>query len=385
MSLFLAQPEDFRHIYPRILEEYQSNPEEFATNFFDLLPQIDPKLVRLIGYQLYTHQVDLGQLYKLRPNPEKPKFLFNLADFPFESMIVLLKYGFPKVIDGDLLLTTSLDRVTAGRWFEFYLKLGFNLNLIQRSSGDALLHHFARAGRVPQVELLLCHGALPSLLNQKGETPLRLAIDHRPSDYLQVIRQLARYGARPREEDRKVIDHKITQAIQIGAAMTPHYCSDDQMYFSLDQVEDLSLIAEVNPELLQDQKFQQLIPGTNFELLAAGIRAVRDRTIQIQKVIVGWPYYIDSSQQILCPGLEENEVTAASPPNVRKVYELALRDLRDNHGEEPKPIVSPPVLEIPRPEQWSAEPYYVPPVSTSTFPVPGTAITPTGAPPLPSL
>lgn len=404
MTLFLAQPEEYRYLSSEINSTYQSDPEGFARTFFDLLPQINPKVVRLIGYQLYTKGVDFGQLYKLRDIEEKPRFLFDLASFPLESMIVLLKYQFPQVIDGDLFFLTSLDQIRMGSpfsnldWLDFYLDLcqhlGVNINHINRSTGGTILHYFIEAGWLPGVELLLCHRAVPTLIDRKGRTPLRLAIDSidpaRYRVYLQIIRQLSRYGARPREEDRRAIESspyqiKINQEIQIGASLNPDHCKSYRDYFALDQVEDLGLIVEVEPEIIQDEKFRQLVPGTNFEALTKSVEQIQDETIQVDKVIVSWPYYINTSKKIFCQVEEEEEATAASPPSSRKVYELALRGLPDNQGVPNEKMRPPPVPPIPRPETWFSATYYVPSDSGTTFPLPTPAINPTANPPLPSL
>lgn len=403
MTFFLAQPEEYRYLSSEINTAYQSDPEAFARSFFDLLPRINPKVLRLIGYQLYIKGIDFEQLYKLRDTDEKPKFLFNLETFPLESMIVLLKYQFPQIIDGDLFFLTSLDQVGLGSplsnldWLDFYLDLcqhvGVNINHINRSTGGTLLHHFTESGWLPGVELLLCHRAVPTLLDKKGRTPLRVAIESieptRYRDYLQIIRQLSRYQARPREEDRKLIDSspyriKINQEIRIGASLSPDYCKSYRNYFILDQVEDLGLIVKLDPKIIQDKKFRQLIPETNFEALSKSIEQIRDETIQVDKVIVSWPYYINTSKEIFCQ-IEEEEATASSPPSARKVYELALQGLPDNNGRENKPMTPPPVSPLPNPENWFYETYYVPTDSSSTFPLPTPTIIPTANPPLPSL
>lgn len=393
MNLFLAQPEDYRYVYPEIMTSYQSNPQLFAQTFFDLLPKLDPKVVRLIGYELYTAGVDFEQLYRARGTDQKAQFLFDLASFPFESMIVLLKYRFPQIIDGDLFFLTSIDQLDLDFYLDLARHVGVDINHTNRSTGGNILHYFVEAGRLPQVELLLCHRVVSTLVDKKGQTPLRIAIDSMdPTNYrhyLQIVRQLARYGARPRDVDRKTIESspyriKINQAIQIGATMTPHYCKDHRSYFSLDQVEDLSLIAEVNPEVLNDENFKEMAPGTNFSVLADGIEEARDNVTQADQVIVSWPYYIDTSQDPICEPIEV-EATAASPPTARKVYELALRDLTDNLGEVSPPVRAPPVPPIPEVEKWSSDTYYVPTDSGTTFPLPERAISPTGAPPLPSL
>lgn len=400
--IFSTPPQEYRYVYNQFIDLYRLNPSRFAEAFFDQISEMNPKTVRLIAYQLHTAGIDMGTLYKSRTSEERPDFLYALDAFPLESLLVLLKYNFPSVIAGDLFFRPSLESPSNLDWLNFLLNLslysGVNINILNQSTGETLLHEQVRKGSLPVVQTLLAYRANPNIASRKGETPFRAALEalnfaDAVTTYpqsLNLIRQLSRYGARPKEEDRRIMKQsiyspKIDQAMIAGATMEPHYADPSRPYFSLDTIEDLSLISEVNPEVIWDANFKELAPQVNPVLLEESIERVRDQTVETNKGVMGWPYYIDASQKIVCPTEYDDRPTAESPPGPTEVYRLALRNLPDGKPATPRSLVVP--MGPPPESTWFHAAYYVPEISSvgPTVPLSSNPILPSGAPPLPSI
>lgn len=359
---------------------------------------MDPKVVRLIGYQLWMDGISMEQLY--RNLKETPQFLFDLDQFPEETLFVLMKYGFPLIIDGEYFFNKSLGK--DGPWLTSLLDvcshLGLDLNLIQKN-GKTLLHEAAERGDLNLVQKLLNHKVNPNSMDSEGKTPIGsvaqslnfVDASSRSPLYLSIIRQLVRYGGRVNQTDRELIEknpfkRQIEQNIQSGMTMKPYYSSGRKEYFSLDQIEDFSLIAEVNPALLNDRIFQEKIGNTNLPLLKEAVETVQDQVLPVvsqnQVKLVGWPYYIDDTRKE-CSVEFDDRPTAESPPPPEEVYNLALRGLPDNSAP---PIEVPSLIYTPIVDTYFEEPYYVPQTpSVPVSPLPTSPVGPTDQPPLPSL
>lgn len=398
-ELFSITPREYRFHLSEIAKEYRATPAGFSEIFFELLPKMDPKVVRLIGYQLWTQGISMEQLY--RNLKETPQFLFELDQFPEETLFVLLKYGFPLVIDGQYFFNKSLGKdpgVAKQPWLTSLLDvcshLGLDLNLIQ-ANGKTLLHEAAERGDLNFVQKLLSHKINPNPMDSNGLTPIGTVaqalnfVDTSSNSpvYLSIIRQLVRYGGRANQSDRELIEkspfkRQIERNIQAGLQMKPQYSSGRKEYFSLDQIEDFSLIAEVNPALVNDRIFQEQIGNTNLPLFKEAIETVHDEVLPVvsqdQIKLVGWPYYIDDTRKECSPEFDDRP-TAESPPPPEEVYNLALRDLPDNSAP---PIEVPSIIYRPMVENYFEEPYYVP--ATPISPLPTPPIEPTDQPPLPS-
>jgi hypothetical protein len=292
-NLFKLGPEAYRLIYQQITNIYQSDPTSFANVFFDQISEMDPKVVRIICAQLWLNGISMDQVYAARSN-SKPLFLSYLDTFPLESMATLLKYKFPSIIEGDLFLINSLER--EGEWLDYILDvcifLQIDLNHINQSTGETCLHQAIRNGSLSLVQKLLRHGVDPNRKSYTGESPLLLSI--RSFDFvdipicLNIIRSLRRYGANIDDESRYAIqlsayNSKINRELINASRVKPDYAFQNKSYFSLDRIEDLILLAELDPNI------QAQIPNP---VIKKAIQLEKDRTVMSNVGLLTWPYFI---------------------------------------------------------------------------------------------
>jgi len=324
-----------------VAERFQKDPTKFADTFFANLAEIDPKIVRMIAYQLYINGINLGDLYKKRSTPAPPKFLSSLNTFPSETLLVILKYGFPTVISGNLFLRWSLSAGNNGEWLDFALDLALQmdieLNLVNEETGRTILHEAVENAYLPLIAQLLSHRLDPNIRSNEGKTALDIALSlfdfpdvfMNYQNYLEIVKQLVRYKAEPSQdlEREGPYQTEIERAIRAAEKIPADYCKGVELLNFLDQVEDYALIVETDPMILTSPGYQKRIRGTNMAALLESIEAKRK---SVQKGLT-WPHYIDTSirRKRICPLPTDKRIKAASPPSPQEVYELAMRNMRD--------------------------------------------------------
>jgi hypothetical protein len=342
-ELFSITPREYRFYVNQITKEYKSSPSNFSKIFFNRLPSIDPKLVRLISYQLWTIDVSMKQLIDQQ---SPPIFLSELDKLSEESLLILLKYEFPLLINGFYFFTPSLSN--SGHWLNSLLNvlnhLRLDLNIIQKN-GKTLLHEAVESGNLSLVQKLLSHRVQPNPVDSNGKTPIGSLVQtlnfsdaaSYPHVYFKILKHLVSYGSKSNIHDLDLIENsrfkvQIQQNIQTGSQMNPYYYSTRSELFSLDKIEDLALIAEVNPNLINDLNFVDQLSSTNLDLLDLSIKNVRNEVLPVilnnKLKIISWPYYIDSTPEKCSPPADDRP-TAESPPSFEIVYDLALQNLPD--------------------------------------------------------
>jgi hypothetical protein len=336
-NLFKLGPEAYRPIYQQITNIYQSDPTSFANVFFDRISEMDPKVVRIICGQLWLNGIPMDQVYAARSN-SKPLFLSYLDTFPLESMATLLKYKFPSIIEGDLFLINSLER--EGEWLDYTLDvcifLQIDLNHVNQSTGETCLHQAIRNGSLSLVQQLLRHRVDPNRKSYTGESPLLLSI--RSFDFvdtvitlpvhLNIIRSLRRYGANIDDASRDAIQQstynsKINQELINASRVKPDYAFQNKSYFSLDRIEDLILLAEL------DSNIQAQIPNP---VIKEAIQLEKDRTVMSNVGLLTWPYFItdtSAEQDQQCYLSMDLRATVAPLPEPELVYEWSLANVPD--------------------------------------------------------
>jgi hypothetical protein len=311
---------------------------------------INPALLRLIAYQLYTNGVDMKSLYKAS-RETIPAFLYQLEKFPLTNLLILLKYNLPSMIDGNLFFTYSMDKVNTEsappsnlNWFDFCLSicqlLRIDLNQLNGSSNTTALSIAVTKGDLYATQTLLKHRADPNITNADGTTPLQFAvhmlntISASRKQYLHIIRELCRYGARVNKNADTLIDKSemsatIEQFVLSGKNMQPAYHQLNRVYFKLDQLEDLSAIAKVNPELINDGQYLDEVGEVNLKQLQYALKVSESQTKLTDKYILTWPYYIDQTVLLTCPVEPDDRPVVDPPPGPQQVYEAALANLPD--------------------------------------------------------
>jgi hypothetical protein len=414
VSLFRLPPEAYRIMFHQIPTIYQSDPINFANVFFDNLPIMDPKTVRIICYQLYSVNITLDKVYEERTN-NTPSFLSELDKFPLETIMTLLKYRFPAYPNGDIFFFSSLERQPSITYIPFSSNLDWlnyildvcihqqiNLNHINKSTGSTCLHTAIRLGLLSLVQKLLAHKVDPNYKSDKGTTPLFAAIESLglPASELtyqvslNIIRHLRRYGATVDNVSKIQIqlsnyESKINQELINGSQMIPEYSSDHDFYFSLDPTEDLSLLAELDPSIIDDANFQKKI-NKGLPAFKEAIQRKRTKTIITNGEVITWPYYINDTLLVNnqhCYLSIDQRATTALPPDSDEVYRLALKNLPD--------IGTPTIIDFPTetPAAMVGEVFGsfrgTPPTeyieSPPTFPLTSGPLLPTGTPNLPSI
>jgi hypothetical protein len=365
-KLFSLPPEGFRYLYCQIFNIYQQNPDVFMNTFFDKLPTMNPKTVRIICYQLYINGITLDQV-KI-PLPE-------LNEFPLETIMVILKYKFPPFPNGDIFFLSFLDKDYLNFILDVCIHLEINLNHINKSTDSTCLHTAIRSGSLPVVQKLLSHRVNPNTKSTTGISPLFSAIESlelSDTSYeisLEIIRQLRRYGAKIDniiKEQIKSSSYKnqVNKALSSGSRLRPEYSLLQTLYFSLDDIEDMALLAELDPSIIEDPS------------LKLAIEKERSKTIFVGNNMLTWPYYIDDSD-LSCYLETDRRVIADSPPNSDEVYRLALENLPD---KTPSVILN---LPTETPAGRLAPTIYE--EHTVNFPLSSGPIIPTGYPLLPTL
>ena len=404
-AFFNLGPEAYRRVFQQIPNIYKQNASDFANIFFDNLPQIDPKVVRIICYRLFSQGIGLDQIYAQRTK-ERPNFLRHLNDFCLETLSVLLKYRFPPYIDGDLFFLPSLTLESVVNpaqpsnlnWLDYLLDLcihqNINLNHINTSTGQTCLHDAVEYGSLSLVQNLLCHRVDPNTKSIDGTSPLSIAINALEDVtalatypvYLNIIRQLCRYRAKldqiiNSQILRSTFNAKVNKTIFVGSKMEPNYCDHSKGYFSLDLIEDLTLLAELDPSIMDDPNFQKQINSNGFRI---AIQKERSKTIETNAGIMTWPYFINDTsliQKQICYLSLDRRPTVAPLPSSELVYQWALSNVPDI-GDTLSQI------NIPL-DTITSSLYNLPPTEytyiNATVPLPSGPLVPTDDPGLPEL
>lgn len=387
----------YRDIFDRFTDIYNENPVAFADVFFDVLPQMDPKSVRVICYELFSHGISMDQVYAQRSNSQPAPFLSSLDTFSLESMMTLLKYGFPAYPHGDIFFLSSLPKYyiildsalpTRLDWLSFLLDvcthLGIDLNVNNASTGETCLIWAIKYGSFSLVLDLLYHRVDPNRVSLEGQSPLSVAldlfnfpdIDTTYKTYLNIIRQLRVYGAVVDETIKQALVQnsyrpQIEHALYLGSSLEPIYSSGRPVYFSCDQIEDLAVLAELDPTLVQNEKVYQ-----------SAVDKQRDKTISTNLGLMSWPYFISELIDSKCDLTVDYRPVAESPPNPDIVYRTALETLKDvADGQTPEIIDLP--TETPAALQGVAPTEYG--ISVPVLPLASGPLVPTDQNFLPSL
>ena len=219
---------------------------------------MDPKQFRLDCYNLFSKGISPATIF--------PK---SLAGLPKETLLVLLKYGYPEIVNGDLFFVPLLGREDVDWLLDLCVARQINLNWINQSTAMTVLEMAVSDGNLPLVLTFLRYRVDPNVGDPMG-IALNLfnyadAYGNYPV-YLEILKQLRRYGARlgaaelgtARLDQKQIKDKKILRALQSGTYLKPEYAPDKSGYLLNDNVEDIAVI-----------------------------------TLPRKKSIFPWPYYID--------------------------------------------------------------------------------------------
>ena len=292
------------------------------------LSEMDPKAVRLFFLKSSKKGFPLTD----------DEFLYHLNEFSLETMLVLLKNGFPTIIDGDLFFLKSLHQLGPDlpdpsllHWLDFTLdlsnRLRVNLNHINTSTRETILHEAVRDNNLALTQKILTHRVDPNIESDDGKTPIALALelytDTRDKNYLFIIRHLHRYGA---ELNYSRVPPEVQKELNAGEKLPPYYYPSTTEYLALDRIEDMVLTLLKNPELIS-----QMNPSdVNIKELTEGIKNERARVYKS----VTWPLFVNSSIEPTYFPEEDDRITASSPTTYQEVYEKAaagLPDLKEIH------------------------------------------------------
>lgn len=310
--------------------------DEFAKGFFDELVDLPPDLVRLVGYQASLR----GQTFATMLGGERPKLLNDLRLLPIASMITLVAYGFPLRFDGELYLRYGIDGQNPD-WLRFHLEL---LNYLGEPLTPELIEAAIEFDSPETVELLLMHGA---------EIPTDISGASPP-----ILRQLVRYGASLEE---------MSQEEQLRAVSVPPVFVKPRVdYFELQFIEEENVVLQIDNTIIEQLPF----PGVDYKALRRALEEKRGEVYRSGELLVPWPYY--SKQREREPAKPDRPVpTVAALPTSRQIYERL--------AENGRPVVTDPVVSL-VPFNAKLRESRVP-VSLYTFPLSGTPVSPTVAPP----
>lgn len=339
------------------------------------LPEMDPKAVRLFFYHNQKYMIPTQEI----------DWLNYLNEFPLETIMVLLKNGFPTIIQGDLFFLKSLHQLGPDltdpsflHWLDFILDLSnryhVNLNHINHSTRETILHEAIRDNNLALVQKILIHKADPNAENDDGLSPIDLAIrlynESKSRNYLFIIRHLHRYGAKT---DYQKASREIQRELDSGSRIPPIYYPSTANYLSLDRLEDISLILIENPKLISEIRS----PGINMKELERSIQHERSKV-----KLYTWPLYIDDTLMPICAPDIDDRPTAASPPNHREVYRKVLAGLSNQKDISQRKRA---LAQKSFPEGYDASiPQIGLEISATTRPLPGRPIMPSRNPRLPS-
>lgn len=288
--------------YLTLVTQYSSSPGEFADYLMKNILTMDPKVVRAILYQLHQLGGNMDEVYRnwiIKYPQEIPSFLYHLDTLSSETLFLLLKYGFPPVIHGNLFLWWSLS--SYGDWLNRALEiinyLTINLDYQNKESGGTLLHQAIDSLYLPSVMVLLYYKANPNINYSDGSTTADhirqlFTLGTNQEIVYEIVKQLRKYGLIFPEP----YSSKLARSLAAGDKLfsLPHkYYEPDLLYFSLHELENNHLATTLS------------------------------------STFSTWPYYIDSTKDNdICPEIDNLPVIDPLP-DVHEVYTTVLKSYRD--------------------------------------------------------
>jgi hypothetical protein len=319
-ELFTQDLDFYIHIPKNYIQElYRNNEREFANLFFDKLPIIKPKVVRALLFLLRGIDVSIPTLLNHINNI--PPFIYELQNFPAETLIILFNNKFPPIFNGKLFLYWS---------FQYFMRpeklnvLCFVLDLCRLYSVDldydnkdkTLLQMAVEKYYLPAITILLSHGVNPNAVSISKLTPLQYLINNFNTldlpNYFNMIQILISYGARVPDNikinERVIVNvnglstnlaeekvnnsdlrNKLQQVLIAGKKMKPTYCDINRNYFALNEIEDeyvtLFLTTTIHSKELKANRTKAII-NADGELMQ-------------------WPYFIN--QTVIPKFIEEKD------------------------------------------------------------------------------
>ena len=231
--------------------------------------------------------------------------LANLHEFPQETLMVWLKYGLEQIRNGDVFFLQSLDK-PIGPWLDFTLSLCKNINHVNISTGETILHTAVRWNNLPLVMKILSHRADVDVINTKGKRPIDLTTED------DVKFQLERYS-------------------KDGNGYAKFYFTYGSGYFELDEIEEVAIRLVTWPSYLDEANASDEIR----------------RAVSIYNKLQGWPMYIDATIIPRMGSQLPEQVEAAAPPDFRTVNIMALKELKDTNEVKSVVPVAPVKLNKP--------------------------------------
>jgi len=343
-SIFSYPFNIYKYVYNKLIGLYNLNSSLFSDVFFNNISNMDPKTLRMIAYQLFLSGITMETLYNNRTNKAIPDFLYKLEDFPSESLLVILKYKFPPFSDGNIFLKGSLD--TPGKWLDFALDIcrHLNIDINERNSeyGRTLLHDAVSYKSHSTILTLLCHGANPNVVDIDGYTPLNYALGYLNDTEIiptigvsfNIIKQLRRYGAKIDPASKNYIQQsnyrsELENLLYSGEKLQAYYCDLHEHVFSLDSLEDINLIMQVDSNIRDSNEIQNEFPNINLNMLNNSLENQNKETIKNKdNKVLSWPYYInDTETQTTICSIIDDTITTESPPGSDEVYAIVTRNL----------------------------------------------------------
>ena len=331
------------------LQYYLRSPSRFADRYFEQFPKINAKVLRFISYQLFRNGVSLQKLWDMKSNFDLPSFYYSIDTCPVENLLVGLKYGLPLSPDGNLIIWWQMDRPLNHDLLDALSQKGVDLNQICEAEGITCLQKAVMISNRSNVRMLLSHGVDTEQLSTDGKTAMTIAMEVNgqlsTGTSLHIIRDLRIYGAS--YSASTLTDSRVKKYIDTAVLFKPHYCDLLTDYFEMDTVEELTIQAIVDPNIVMDPQFQSAShlnnPSTYYNAVVSKNKEV---VVTENGVPMAWPYYFNMTRILSNPDVcEAKRISIADMPDSDRVYRLALANLQDM-VEEPsnqleEPFISP--------------------------------------------
>lgn len=294
---------------------FQENPSAFAKELFRELPRIDPRVLRILLYQLAERLLDLRKLWDLRDEEFLPEWYFHFQGS--ENFLIALKYNLPVDLGGNLPFWWQIQQKLSHELLDAFVLKGIDLNQINAAEGYTLLEKAIEIENEENVHLLLSHQVNPD------ERAMKLALlqaeEIASGASLRILRDLRVYGGQTRPYPP---DSDIGRYLQAATQMRPEYCPLEDKTF-LDRNKDLSLWLSLYPHLVDQMKTKGL---------RKSIDRVRNQVTLTQTgQVLSWPFY-QASFEVEKPDFclqVPQRVRVAQLPEAGEIYENALLGLKD--------------------------------------------------------
>ena len=340
LTIFRASPDVYSY-YVRsvnVVQMYQSDPRGFAAVFFSMIPEMDSKTLRVIAYQFWIVGINIGHIFENCELICQLNILERIKDLTPETVMVMMKYKFPAYPRGDLFFWQSLPLSPDLEYLNFILDLCIHLKIDLNhvnSNGQTLLEYSVSISSLPLVQKILMHRANP---NQGHVLELAISLYEDNSIQHQIIRQLISYGVTI--SPLQVYSPALATLFQTTNMLEPIYSDGKESYFALDSIEDLSIIAEVFPEIIQNSGFQRQLGKTSLTAFTRAIKNEKSKTVMSRGQILRWPYYINETahENSICVPEEDSRVSVDPPPDPFQVND---RIYSLSRSPEPEVIIRP--------------------------------------------